>query len=76
MEVTIYLDKIEKNIPFEVHNILYDFDKATLRPESVASLDTLVNFMKDNQSLSAEIYSFTDGKGDRFLQPETEPGKS
>jgi outer membrane protein OmpA-like peptidoglycan-associated protein len=42
----------------------YDFDKATLRPESAASLDTLINFMKDNPSLSVEIYSHTDGKGD------------
>lgn len=62
--VTIYLDEIETSRPFEVHNIYYDFDKATLRPESVASLDTLVNFMKDNPALSVEIYSFTDGKGD------------
>lgn len=64
VDVTIYLDEIIKNQPFEVHNIYYDFDKATLRPESVASLDTLVNFMKDNPSLSVEIYSYTDGKGD------------
>jgi outer membrane protein OmpA-like peptidoglycan-associated protein len=64
VEVTIYLDEIVKDQPFEVHNIYYDFDKATLRPESVASLDTLVNFMKDNPSLSVEIYSFTDSKGD------------
>lgn len=64
VDVTVYLDEIVKNQPFEVHNIYYDFDKATLRPESVASLDTLVNFMKDNPSLSVEIYSFTDGKGD------------
>lgn len=64
VDVTIYLDEIVKNQPFEVHNIYYDFDKATLRPESVASLDTLVNFMKDNPSLSVEIYSYTDGKGD------------
>lgn len=64
VEVTIYLDEIIKEQPFEVHNIYYDFDKATLRPESVASLDTLVNFMKDNPSLSVEIYSFTDSKGD------------
>jgi outer membrane protein OmpA-like peptidoglycan-associated protein len=64
VQVTIYLDEIETSRPFEVHNIYYDFDKATLRPESVASLDTLVNFMKDNPSLSVEIYSFTDGKGD------------
>lgn len=64
VSVVIYLDEIKKEVPFEVHNIYYDFDKATLRPESVASLDTLVNFMKDNPSLSVEIYSFTDGKGD------------
>lgn len=64
VDVTIYLDEIIPNQPFEVHNIYYDFDKATLRPESVASLDTLVNFMKDNPSLSVEIYSYTDGKGD------------
>lgn len=64
VEVTIYLDEIKKEQPFEVHNIYYDFDKATLTPSSVASLDTLVNFMKDNPSLSVEVYSFTDGKGE------------
>lgn len=64
VDVTIYLDEIIETKPFEVHNIYYDFDQASLRPESVASLDTLVNFMKDNPSLSVEIVSFTDGKGD------------
>jgi OmpA-OmpF porin, OOP family len=64
VDVVVYLDEIIKAQPFEVHNVYYDYDKATLRPESVASLDTLVNFMKDNPSLSVEIYSFTDGKGD------------
>lgn len=59
--VTIYLDSIRNS--FSVSNIYYDYDLATLRPESVSSLDTLVNFMKDNGSISVEIYSFTDGKG-------------
>lgn len=59
--VTIYMDSIVHS--FSVSNIYYDFDKATLRPESVASLDSVVNFMKDNPSLSVEIYSFTDSKG-------------
>lgn len=63
VDVTIYLDEIVTTAPFEVHNIYYDFNKATLRPESVASLDSLVNFMKDNPSLSVEIYSYTDSKG-------------
>ncbi|MBS1741140.1 MAG: OmpA family protein [Bacteroidetes bacterium] len=59
--VTICLSAIVNS--FRVSNVYYDYDKATLRPESVASLDSLINFMKDNPSLSVEIYSFTDGKG-------------
>lgn len=59
--VTICLSKIVNK--FRVSNIYYDYDKATLRPESVASLDSLINFMKDNPSLSVEVYSFADGKG-------------
>jgi len=61
VSVTIYLDSIKNS--FSVSNVFYDFDKATLRPESVASLDSLVNFMKDNPSLSVEVYSYTDSKG-------------
>ena len=61
VHVTIYLDSIKHS--FSVSNIYYDYDQATLRAESVASLDTLVNFMKDNPSIQVEIYSYTDGKG-------------
>ena len=59
--VTICLETIENR--FRVSNVYYDYDLATLRPESVASLDSLVNFMRDNPSLSVEIYSFADAKG-------------
>lgn len=63
--VTIYMDPIVNE--FRVSNIYYDYDKATLRPESVASLDSLISFMNDNPSLSVEVYSYTDGKGtDRY----------
>lgn len=61
VNVVIYLDPNESG--FAVSNVYYDFDKATLRPESLPALDSLVNFMKDNPSLTVEIYSFTDGKG-------------
>ncbi|RYD57417.1 MAG: hypothetical protein EOP56_08915 [Sphingobacteriales bacterium] len=61
--ITIYMDEITNEYRFRVSNVFYDFDKATLRPESVASLDSLVAFMKDNNSLSVEIYSFADAKG-------------
>ena len=61
VNVTIFLDSIRNS--FSVSNIYYDYDKATLRPESVASLDSVVNFLKDNQSISVEIFSYTDSKG-------------
>ena len=59
--VTIYLDSIKNS--FSVSNIYYDYDKAVLRPESVAALDSVVNFLKDNASITIEIYSYTDSKG-------------
>lgn len=61
--LTIYMDTIGIDPNFRVSNIYYDFNKDNLRPESVSSLDSLVNFMKDNSSLSVEIYAFADAKG-------------
>jgi outer membrane protein OmpA-like peptidoglycan-associated protein len=61
VHVTIYLDSIRNS--FSVKNIYYDYDKSTIRPESVGSLDSVVNFLKDNPSISVEIYSYTDAKG-------------
>jgi peptidoglycan-associated lipoprotein len=46
-----------------IHNIYYDLDKSTLRPESLLSLDTLVQFFKDNKNLIIEIGSHTDARG-------------
>lgn len=61
--VTIYMDEITPVYTFSVSNVYYDYDKADLRPESVASLDSVVAFLKDNPSFNVEVYSFTDGKG-------------
>jgi outer membrane protein OmpA-like peptidoglycan-associated protein len=59
--VTIYLDSIRNS--FSVSNIYYDYDKSELRPESVASLDSVVHFLNDNPSITVEIYYYTDAKG-------------
>lgn len=61
--VTLYMDEITKEYRFQVSNVFYDYDKADLRPESAASLDSLSQFLKDNPSLNVEIYSFADAKG-------------
>lgn len=63
VSVVVYLDSITINGNFHVSNVYYDFNKADLRPESIASLDSLTAFMKDNPSLSVEIYSFADSIG-------------
>lgn len=61
--VTIYVDSFQIDGTFELNNILYDYDKATLRPEAAASLEKLTDLLKDNPSLDVEIFSYTDGKG-------------
>lgn len=61
--VTIYVDSLTIDKDFELKNILYDYDKATLRPEAAASLEELTTLMKDNPSLDVRIFSYTDSKG-------------
>jgi len=46
-----------------LRNIWYDFDRATLRPESVEELTRLVKLMKDLPTLKIEISSHTDSYG-------------
>lgn len=61
--VTIYVDSFAIDASFELTNILYDYDKASLRPEAAASLEKLTTLMKDNPSLDIRIFSYTDSKG-------------
>ncbi|MFM7746916.1 MAG: OmpA family protein, partial [Bacteroidota bacterium] len=44
-------------------DILYDFDKAILRPESMISLDSLFDFLQKSQGISVAIHSHTDSRG-------------
>lgn len=49
--------------PNIVENIFYDFDKATLRPESQKALDELAELLRDNPNITIEMTSHTDRKG-------------
>jgi outer membrane protein OmpA-like peptidoglycan-associated protein len=60
--VTIYID-VASNNEVVLENILYDYDKASLRPESAASLEKLTQLLNDNPSYDVKIISHTDGKG-------------
>ena len=58
--VTILLTPIDK--PIELPNILYDFGKWDLRPESMVSLDKLVETLFDNPNVVIELMSHTDSR--------------
>jgi peptidoglycan-associated lipoprotein len=60
-EVTIYLASITQVI--ELPNIFYDFAKWDLRPESMVSLDNLVETLEDNPNVTIELMSHTDSRG-------------
>ena len=49
--------------PVVVDNIFYDFDKATLRPESTKALDELAQVLRDNPNVTIEMASHTDRMG-------------
>tara|TARA_Y100000589_G_scaffold321098_1_gene351815 strand:- start:5657 stop:7753 length:2097 start_codon:yes stop_codon:yes gene_type:complete len=64
--------EIVKNIdmkPIEVgqtivlKNIFYDYNKATLRKESINELDRLVKLLKDNPTIKIELSAHTDSRG-------------
>ncbi len=49
--------------PNILENIFYDYDKATLRPESKSALDELVVLLNDNPNITVEMASHTDRHG-------------
>ena len=49
--------------PVVIDNIFYDFDKATLRPESKTALDEMAQVLRDNPNVTIEMASHTDRKG-------------
>ncbi|MCL4109376.1 UNVERIFIED_CONTAM: hypothetical protein GTU68_033201 [Idotea baltica] len=59
----IDLDKIEVGKAIVLNNIFYDYDKATLRPESKAELERLFGFMNENPKIKIEIGGHTDSDG-------------
>ena len=49
--------------PVLIDNIFYDFDRATLRPESEKALDSLVLLLEENPNVTIELSAHCDYKG-------------
>ena len=59
--VDFYLSPISK--PVVIENIFYDFDKATLRPESQKALDEMIKMLNDNPNVTIDWGAHTDRNG-------------
>ena len=59
--VDFILSSITK--PVVVDNIFYDFDRASLRPESKKALDELAQVLRDTPNVTIEMASHTDRHG-------------
>lgn len=59
--VDFFLSPISQ--PVVIENIFYDFDKATLRPESKEALDEMIKMLNDNPNVTIELGAHTDRKG-------------
>ena len=54
-EHTLQFPLASISVPVMIDNIFYDFDKATLRPESTAALDDLVKLLQENPNVTIEL---------------------
>ncbi|MGB4229892.1 MAG: OmpA family protein, partial [Bacteroidales bacterium] len=59
----IYLKPIKIGQSIVLRNIFFDFDKATIRPESKTELENLIKLMNDNPNIKIEISGHTDNIG-------------
>ena len=59
--VDFYLASISK--PVLIEDIFYDFNRATLRPESKKALDELIALLEDNPNVTIELSAHTDRIG-------------
>ena len=62
-EYTLQFPLANISAPVLIENIFYDFDKATLRPESTTALDKLVDLLNENPNVTIELGAHTDARG-------------
>jgi len=76
---------VEKNVALQplnigsrivLKNIFFDFDKATLRSESTAELDRLINLLTTYGNLKIEISGYTDSKGSQAYNQKLSESRS
>lgn len=59
-EYTLQFPLASITAPVLIDNIFYDFDKATLRPESTKALDELIKLLNENPNVTIELSAHCD----------------
>ncbi|HEV8512466.1 MAG TPA: OmpA family protein [Cyclobacteriaceae bacterium] len=59
----IQVAAIKENVTIILNNIFFDFDKATLKPESFPELNRIVTLMTEKPTMQVEIAGHTDSTG-------------
>ncbi len=72
----LYLQPIEVGLTVRLKNIYFDFDKTTLKSESFAELNKVVDFLKRNETVEIEISGHTDSKGADTYNETLSQGRS
>lgn len=62
-EYTLQFPLANIGVPTLINNIFFDFDKATLKPESAKALDELVELLNENPNITIELSSHCDYRG-------------
>lgn len=62
-EYTLQFPLASTSSPVLVHNVFYDFDKATLTSASVDALDKLTALLNQNPNITIELSAHTDYRG-------------
>lgn len=62
-DLDFQLEPIDQDKEIVIRDIYYDFDKASLKPESETELKKLVSLLQQNPNISVEISSHTDSRG-------------
>lgn len=63
IERDLYLVPIEVGRVVRLNNVFFDFNKATLKPESFPELDRVVEFLNENPKVEIQLSSHTDALG-------------
>ena len=63
IEKNILLYKVQVGSKMVLKNIFFDFDKATIRQESISELSRLIKLLNDYPNIRVEISGHTDNKG-------------